>query len=801
MSTCRTSSETSKISGRVLRVRGLVQGVGFRPFIFKLAKELGISGTVLNDGDGVQIEAWTDDETLHQFVDGIHKQLPALAKIDSIEVKNIEGSSPANDFAILHSQPGSANTPVAAEAATCSACIDDIRNRSKRRFRYPFTNCTHCGPRLSIIKAIPYDRANTSMSVFRLCPNCQAEYDDPLDRRYHAQPTACHDCGPKTHLRRSDGGAISIESLSQVDEVDAAATLILKGEIVAIKGLGGFQLCCDSTNHDAVNRLRKRKRRYDKPFALMARDIDVINCFVRTNETEAALLSSPSAPIVLLEALHESKISPAVAPSLSCLGFMLPNTPLHHLLMQRMDNPIVFTSGNLSDEPQCIDNEHAKERLGEIADYILENNRDIVNRVDDSVLFFAAKQPRLMRRARGYAPAPFKLPPGFPSNLQIFAAGAELKNTFCLLKNDSAILSQHIGDLADVLTFLDYQKNLSLYQNLFQHRPDYVAVDKHPEYLSTKVGKEMAAKDDLELHQIQHHHAHIAACLGENNWSLNGGKVLGVALDGLGYGDDGFWGGEFLLADYHSYERLGTFKPVALIGGAQAVYEPWRNTYAHILAEMGWGQYKMNFAELELSFFFETKPLELISSMLKSQTNVPLASSCGRLFDAVAAAIGICREKASYEGQAAIELESIADKDELARDDTLAYSFEISQLNANGIPHIEPLAMWQALLRDLALKTSKSIISARFHKGLARCIVNMLRQLSTVHGERTINTVALSGGVFQNKILLEQVITRLEADGFSVLSHRHTPSNDGGVALGQALICAARVDAKNKEGG
>jgi hydrogenase maturation protein HypF len=780
-------------TGMLIRVRGLVQGVGFRPFIYRLAEQHGISGTVINDCSGVLIKAWSDEDSLQIFLEGISKHNLPLARIDSIENSELFEPKPISDqFAILPSEAGDASTAVGTEAATCADCLNDSMSPFSRRYRYPFTNCTHCGPRLSIIKALPYDRCNTSMSEFQLCKQCKEEYESPLDRRYHAQPTACYVCGPRVRLRRSDGKTFCIESLSQLDELDAVATLLKRGEIIAVKGLGGFHLCCDASNDAAVNLLRQRKQRYDKPFALMARDLKVIRRYCQLSQIEEQLLSSVAAPIVLLSPNSQEPLSSAVAPGVNTLGFMLPYTPLHHLIMKRMDRPVVFTSGNLSDEPQCISNEEAWKKLGKIADYILDHDREIINRVDDSVVRVTFGHERVLRRSRGYAPAPIILPPGFNSQKGILAMGAELKNTFCLVKNNYAVLSQHIGDLKDALNFEDYKKNLELYKVLFQHNARMIAVDKHPDYLSTKLGRQIALEQETELQEIQHHHAHIASCLAENNWPIDGARVLGVVLDGLGYGDDGFWGGEFMFADYKNYERLGTFKPVALIGGAQAMRQPWRNTYAHIMAEMGWPQYKMNFEELELSAFLESKPLNLINKMLQSNTNVPKASSCGRLFDAVAAAIGICRESASYEGQAAIELEALVDLDELAKDDTLAYPFAIPRLGGKGLPYIEPLAMWQALLGDLILKTPVPVIAARFHKGLAKIIVSMLNKLSTVDGERIIDTIVLSGGVFQNKILLEQVCQRLENENFKVLTHSRIPANDGGIALGQALICAAR---------
>ncbi len=789
--------------GWLIRVRGTVQGVGFRPTVFNLANQCGISGHVLNDGEGVLIEAWAGEQELTKFEQAIWLKAPPLARIDKIEHSPIEHSVAPVSFSIIESRAGTATTDISADAATCPSCKEDVFSPFSRRFRYPFTNCTHCGPRLSIISSIPYDRANTSMSVFPMCADCKQEYEDPTNRRFHAQPNACHACGPKAWLERSDERAFCTESMTQLDMVDAAATLVQRGEIVAIKGIGGFHLACDATNEEVVAKLRARKQRYHKPFALMARDISIIEKYCLLSDAEKDAIQHHSAPIVVLTKVGgaETQIADSVAPGQNTLGFMLPYTPLHHLLLKRVSKPIVLTSGNLSQEPQCIENSDAKRRLGQIADYFLFHDRGIVNRLDDSVVRIVCNAPVYLRRARGVAPEPIALPQGFEDAPHVLAMGSELKNSFCLTINNKAVLSQHIGDLEDARTYLDYKHNLDLYKAMFQHEPGRIAVDLHPEYLSSKLGRQWAQERNLPLDEIQHHHAHIASCMADNLWPLNAGPVLGVALDGLGYGCDGtFWGGEFMVADYAGFERVATFKPVALLGGSQAVHEPWRNTYAHLMAEMGWPSFEMNFEELELLHFFETKPLETYNSMLKSKVSAPLASSCGRLFDAVAAAMGICREHASYEGQAAVELEALVDLDTLKNEtDALGYPFTAPRLGGKGLPYIEPLAVWQAVLGDLLLNTNRGVMSARFHKGLAIGIVHMVKKLCTRDEERWLNTVALSGGVFQNKVLQELVFDRLSAEGFQVLIHHRVPANDGGLSLGQAVICAASHMQTSKE--
>ncbi len=782
-----------------IRVRGTVQGVGFRPTVWRIAKDLGVRGQVCNDGEGVLIEAWADAATLQDLIDRIRREAPPLARIEGLERSPAPLTEVPDDFRIAVSELTAARTNVASDAAPCPACVQEIFDPFSRRFRYPFTNCTHCGPRLTIVERVPYDRPHTTMARFSMCPACGAEYTDPSDRRFHAQPIACYACGPRLALARCDGRPIALDSLTFLDEADAACTLIQRGHIVAIQGIGGYQLGCDATCVEAVEQLRIRKHRERKPFALMARDLDVIRRYCVVGAAEAELLTSPAAPIVLLDRadfVRGQSIAPQVAPAIRTLGFMLPNTPLHHLLLKRMDRPIVLTSGNVSDEPQAIEREDARNRLGHIAEYMLEHDRPIARRVDDSVVRVVAGRRRLMRRARGYAPAPLPLPPGFERAPRVLAFGGALKNTFCLLRGSDAILSAHNGDLDNALTRADYVKALADYRAFFDFEPEALACDLHPQYASTRLAHEEAQGSRLSLVTTQHHHAHIAACLVENSIPRHAAPVLGVALDGLGFGADGtLWGGEFLLADYAGYRRLGTFKPVALLGGEAAVREPWRSTYAHVMAEMGWPEFAMNYADLDLYRFLERKPRALLDGMRERGVNAPLASSCGRLFDAVAAAVGLAREHAFYEGQGAVELEAAIDLDCLANEDeALDYPFSIPRLS-KGLPYVEPLAMWQAVLGDLVLGTPIGLMAARFHRGLAKIIVRMVEKLiGQVTAEHApMPVVALSGGVFQNRILFERVLNGLESRGLTVLTHSRVPCNDGGLALGQAAIAAAQL--------
>ena len=573
----------------------------------------------------------------------------------------------------------------------------------------------------------------------------------------------------------------SVVTDQQEDAIQASARLLREGKIVAIKGIGGIHLACDATNESAVGTLRRRKARYLKPFALMAQDIDMVERFARANEEEVSMLQQPAAPIVILPAEGEP-LAGGIAPGQSSLGFMLPYTPLHHLLMIELDNPIVLTSGNLSDEPQCIDNVDSHSRLDGIADFYLLHDRDIVNRLDDSVVRFADDKPRFLRRARGYAPQSILLPDGFSDSQNILAMGGELKNSFCLLKQGRATVSQHMGDLEDIVTYKDYQHNLQLYRQLFDFAPEVIAVDKHPNYLSTQLGHSMVAEEGIELLEVQHHHAHVASCMAEYGLPLDSGKVLGVALDGLGYGDDGsLWGGEFLLVDYASCERLAHFQSAPMLGGTKAMYEPWRNTLAYLLTTLGWDYVCDRYGELEVVSYLNSKPVANLHTMAEKGMNSPMASSAGRLFDAVAAAVGVCRDAVSYEGQAAIELETLA-REQFQHQTDSVYEFSYQ----NGSIDWNPL--WIGLLEDLVNKVEPSIIAARFHHTIAAAVTLVAESLCIQHD---IQTVVLSGGVYQNKLLLEQTSRLLRDCNLMVLSPQMLPANDGGISLGQAAVAMA----------
>jgi hydrogenase maturation protein HypF len=771
--------------GETIRVRGTVQGVGFRPTVWRLARELSLRGTVRNDAEGVLIEAWGGVADLDGFVLRLRQEAPPLARIEAVERRPLESEAPQGAFRILASVGGDAATAVAADAATCPECLAEVFDPASRRYRYPFTNCTHCGPRLSIIRAIPYDRANTSMAAFAQCPACEEEYGAPHDRRFHAQPNACPECGPRVWLEDADAVRLSSGS----DPIDLAAKLLREGNIVAIKGIGGFHLACDAANEAAVAALRQRKQRYHKAFALMARDLAMVRRYARVEEAEAELLHSRSAPIVILDTAGEA-LAAEVAPGQRTLAFMLPYTPLHHLLLAALERPIVLTSGNRSDEPQAIDNDDARRRLAGIADYWLLHDREIVNRLDDSVARIADGAPRLLRRARGYAPAPLPLAEGFAAARPVLAMGGELKNSFCLLQRGRAILSQHMGDLENAASQRDYRHNLALYRQLFEHRPAAIGVDLHPNYHSTLLGREWAAEEGVPLIAVQHHHAHIAACMAEHGRALDGGPVLGVALDGLGMGENGeLWGGEFLLADYRGFTRLGRFDAVPLPGGNRASVEPWRNAVAHLQRVIGWEAVAARYPGLPLLQQVGAERIAPLLQMVEQGINSPRASSCGRLFDAAAALLGICTTAVSHEGQAAIEMEALAQPQFQAQREE---GYRPGEQSADGLITLVWEELWLRLLHDLQGGVERAVIAARFHQGLAAGVASLALRLAASH---PVDTVVLAGGVFQNRLLLEGVAQRCRERGLNVFAPQQVPANDGGISLGQAVVAAARLGA------
>jgi hydrogenase maturation protein HypF len=782
----------------VIRIRGTVQGVGFRPTVHRIATACQLRGDVCNDGDGVLVRVIGTATNLDTFVAQLQRDCPPLARITTIERHPLNDLPQQPDFQIVPSQVTAAHTSIPADAATCAHCLTEVWDPGSRWYRYPFTTCTHCGPRFSLVQRIPYDRAHTSMAPFQLCSQCQQEYQDISDRRFHAQPIACPACGPQVWLLDGAGQPVDVTAWSALDALDAVAQMLRQGAIVAIKGVGGFHLACDATHPQAVQTLRQRKQRDAKPLALMARDLATLERYCQVSAQERQLLTQVAAPIVLLRCRRESAAPPLaaeVAPGLDRVGVMLPYTPLHHLICQNLDRPIVLTSGNACHQPQVIDNETALQRLQGMADYYLLHDRDILNRLDDSVVQVVADQPQILRRARGYVPDPLPLPLGFAASPSVLAMGSELKTTLCFTRGAEAILSQHLGDLAQVQNFTAYQETLDRYLQLFEHQPQVIAIDRHPDYLSSKLGQALAEANGLPLATVQHHHAHVAACMADNGLALTSAPVLGIALDGLGYGEDGsLWGGEVLLADYGQYRRLASLQPIALLGGTQAMVQPWRSTYAHLMHALGWEALADRYGHLELVQWLAQKPRVQLDRMLQQGLHSPLASSCGRLFDAVAAAVGLCRDRASYEGQGAMQLEALA-RIGLDLVGGQGYAWDLISPVPTNSPAlspewvIDPTPMWQELLADLQVGRSPPEIAARFHLGCGQTLVQVVLNLSQQH---RFEQVALTGGVFQNRLLLEQVSQRLRQLGFQVLGHRRVPPNDGGLSLGQAAIAAAR---------
>ena len=759
-----------------VHISGIVQGVGFRPFVYNLAVRLHLGGWVRNTSAGVDIEADGEHDVLDIFIKALRDEAPPLSHIDELTVSY----GPVNgfrSFEIVHSESiDSAFQPISPDITICDDCLRELFDPSDRRYRYPFINCTNCGPRFTIIKDIPYDRPKTTMAPFVMCPDCGREYTDPSNRRFHAQPVACPKCGPHIWLEiRNNKSAIND------DAIQKTRSLLSDGQIIAIKGLGGFHLACDATDPSAVAELRRRKLRVDKPFALMMPDLATVEEHCHINGAERDLLLSASRPIVLLSRKSGSKICKEVAPGQDFIGVMLPYTPLHYLLLEKADGfppALVMTSGNLSEEPIATDNDEARRRLSSLADAFLMHDRDIHVRCDDSVVRVFPQssieniqsQIYPIRRSRGYAPFPVRLPFEVP---QVLAAGSELKNTFCITNKNYAFLSHHIGDMENYETLKSFEQGVEHFERLFRVKPEAIAYDLHPNYLATRYVLERAEHENLPAIGVQHHHAHIAACMVENG--LDGSQpVIGLSFDGTGYGEDGaIWGGEFIIADYKSYQRpfhLGYFP---LPGGDASIKKPARTALALLWSlGIGWDEHLASAAE------FNKEERNILRIQLEKKINAPMTSSMGRLFDAAAALAGV-RQTVNYEGQAAIEFEALADPDEAG-----SYPFGL------GPDQVEVGSGIDALIRDVKHGIHASKISARFHNGLAEVIRTTVKKMNRETG---IRTIALSGGVWQNLTLIGRTLSLLQTDGFTVYIHRQVPTNDGGLSLGQAVVAASRL--------
>ncbi len=759
-----------------IHVSGLVQGVGFRPYVYRLATDRNLRGNISNTPAGVTIEIQGPPEAVEDFVSRLPGEAPALAQITRVIVREMP-CQPDRSFEILPSHRGEhASALISPDVAVCDDCLRELLDPHDRRYLYPFINCTNCGPRFTIVRDIPYDRPRTSMSAFPMCEKCRAEYGDPRNRRFHAQPNACWECGP--HLEIWDFHGHRIET---PDPIGAAVECLRSGEILAVKGLGGFHLAVDATNPAAIERLRQRKRRIEKPFAVMVRNLEAAGKFCHVDAEMEQLLSSRQRPIVLLPWKKAAAIAENVAPNQGDLGVFLPYTPLHHLLFSLSGFPaLVMTSGNLSEEPIAIDNREVVERLGGIADLFLVHNREILLRCDDSVVRHSAGGTRQIRRSRGYVPSPVRLHGEIP---QILAVGGELKNTICLTRGNLAFLSQHIGDLENVESFDFFRDAIAQFSKILEVEPEIVAYDLHPDYLSTKWALQQKG---VRLVGVQHHHAHIAACMAENKLE---GRVIGLALDGAGYGADGhIWGGEALLADYAGFERAAHFAYAPLPGGAAAIREPWRMAVSYLMRAFG-----EDFFNLDIPFVrgLDRRKTELVMHMMTREVNCPLTSSCGRLFDAVAALLGI-RQEVTYEAQAAIELEMSA----RPSTETAAYPFAICA--QDGRWQIDASPLFAAIVEDLRRNVCAATISRRFHNGLVETFV---RIASLLREESSINRICLSGGTFNNMLMLEPLVRRLESDRFEVFAHSEVPAGDGGLSLGQALVAAHTTSTEGKTSG
>jgi hydrogenase maturation protein HypF len=757
---------------REISVRGIVQGVGFRPFIYALARRHGLAGLVRNDAEGVHIEAEGPPEDLELFLRDVREKAPPLAEVEAVSWRPLAVLD-ERDFRIEESREGVRRRAlISPDVATCSGCLSELFDPTDRRYRYPFTNCTNCGPRFTITRSVPYDRAMTTMAHFEMCPECLDEYDDPSNRRYHAQPNACPVCGPRMILLDRFGHELH----GKPDDPVLRTARMLRGRaVVAIKGLGGYHLACDPFDEGAVRTLRGRKVRQDKPFALMARDFEQVRELCRVGPEEEKLLTSPARPIVLLERLPGCTVAEEVAPRQKTLGVMLAYTPLHHLLLHDAGIPLIMTSGNNSDEPIAYRDEEAFEQLGEIADYFLVHDRPIHMRCDDSVVRVVGAQTYQIRRSRGYAPAPLKVAESISRHT--LACGGELKNTFCVAKERHVFLSHHIGDLENYETLRSFREGVEHYCRLFDVQPELVAYDLHPEYLSTKYARELE-EAGLPAMGVQHHHAHIASCLADNEVPARE-QVIGVALDGTGYGTDGaVWGGEFLDGSIErGFTRRAHLEYVPMPGGTAAIREPWRMAIAQLISLYG----EEEVLKLPLGAVRRSgeRNVRLIGRLVERKLNTPPTSSAGRLFDAVAALAGVPgSQRTTYEGQAAVELE-LAANGPAGR----GYPFRLRAEGERWV--VETRETVTGVVEDLLAGREIGEISSRFHRTVAEMVVAGCEEIRDKGGA---SAVALSGGTFQNLLLMEQVVELLAGKGFTVYRHRRVPTNDGGLSLGQAML-------------
>ncbi|MBI4776896.1 MAG: carbamoyltransferase HypF [Deltaproteobacteria bacterium] len=754
-------------------VSGIVQGVGFRPFIYNLARRLNLGGFVINTAGGVEIEVSGTSGDIDEFVSLVKKNPPRLAYITDVRVEELPFAS-IDGFSIEHSRGGEQRSAlVSPDVCVCKDCLSELYDPGDRRFRYPFINCTNCGPRYTIIRDIPYDRPKTTMSEFDMCPQCLEEYTDPEDRRFHAQPDACWSCGPSLSLWDAEGNPIPTG-----DPIRKAADLLLEGRILAVKGLGGFHLAVDATRNDSVTLLRTRKQRFEKPLAIMVKDVEDARAFAKVDPEEASLLESPQRPIVLLSKKNTRYIAEQVAPLNPNFGVLLPYTPLHYLLLDAVGKPLVMTSGNLSEEPIVSGNEEAFQRLGVFVDAFLMHNRKIHQRCDDSVTRVLGGKPRILRRSRGYVPMPIFLG---ESTVETLATGGELKNTVCLTKENRAFVSQHIGDMENLETFEFFKATIDHLEGILEISPRILAHDLHPDYMTTVFAKEEEHRFERRI-AVQHHHAHIASCMGEHGLQ---GPVIGLAMDGTGYGEDGtVWGGEVLLSHMDRYERWGHFANQLMPGGEKAIKEPWRMAVSLLYRTFGEGMRSLN---LDLWQRIDEGKIDVLVQMMDKGIHTPRTSSCGRLFDAVSSLVGI-RDLVTYEGQAAIELEALSDFRESDE-----YPFDI--VRENGTVVLKSESLFGPLVMDVLNGVHRGTIGSRFHHTLISAWAELCNRAREESG---VNQVVLSGGVFQNRFLFETAVQRLADWEFEVYVHEKLPTNDACISFGQAVVADAKLRASDK---
>ena len=755
------------MQGIELRIKGKVQGVGFRPFVWLLANQYKLNGDVNNDGQGVLVRfASPPANALEQFLSDLQNKLPPLAQITDITQRAIDWpeATAITGFTIRESENNQMDTQIIPDAATCPHCLADLFDPNNRRYHYPFTNCTHCGPRFTIIKAIPYDRKNTAMSVFLFCPQCEKEYKDPADRRFHAQPNACSVCGPHIWLQdREETLATHETALKQT------ALLLQQGYIVAVKGLGGFHLACDANNQKTVDLLRQRKHRPTKPLAIMVPDLQFLQ---NLSSQETELLTSSAAPIVLLAKHKVPNIANNIAPNLQEIGVMLPSNPLQHLLLRAINRPLVMTSANASGQPPVLKNEHAVEQLADLADFYLCHNRGILQRADDSLVRVAFDGLETLRRARGYVPDEIPLETQSPKN--VLALGSDLKNTFCLLRHNKAVLSQHIGDTANEQVRSQLSENLALFQQIYQFKPDIIAVDAHPGYFSSSIGKQLAEQQQITPIEVLHHHAHIVSVMAEHHCNE---PVIGLALDGIGMGENGqLWGGECLLVDYQHCQYLGGLPAVALPGGDLAAKQPWRNWLAHL------HQFVPQWQEILTKTCTEPN-WQILVNAIERRLNCPSISSAGRLFDAVAYDLGIAPTIVSWEGEAACHLEALANNSSFATQPKSAVNIPVKMSLIGN--KLDLSYFWQSWLNYNNASVEDKAFA--FHYALAQGFAELAANQARQHQCRTI---VLSGGVMHNQLLRRLLKENLSE--FHVLSAHKLPMGDGGLSLGQAVIAMHR---------